>query len=296
MTWLVVGANGQLGKALSVVLAERGITFRAWGSEDIDIRSALFTLQYISALKPAVIVNVAAWTDVDGAEGNADSAYAVNAEGALNLANAAQAVGAVFAHVSTDYVFSGVGATPWKEDDLRAPVSVYGKTKAAGEVAVLSHYPEASYIFRTAWLYSQWGKNFAKTMTRLALLGESEVRVVDDQVGQPTSSLDLASQIIDTVVAKLPFGIYHATNSGQASWFEFASEIFGLAGASIDRVVRTDSSAFVRPATRPAYSVLGYDAWKAVGADGISLEPMRDWRLALTNAMPAIISAVKAEG
>ena len=296
MTWLVVGANGQLGKALSVVLGERGITFRAWGSEDIDVRSALLTLQYISALKPAVIVNAAAWTDVDGAEGNADSAYAVNAEGALNLANAAKAVGAVFAHVSTDYVFSGVGATPWKEDDLRAPVSVYGKTKAAGEVAVLSHYAEASYIFRTAWLYSQWGKNFAKTMTRLALLGESEVRVVDDQVGQPTSSLDLASQIIDTVVAKLPFGIYHATNSGQASWFEFASEIFGLAGASIDRVVRTDSSAFARPARRPAYSVLGHDAWKAVGADGISLEPMRDWRLALTNAMPAIISAVKAEG
>ena len=296
MTWLVVGANGQLGKALSVVLGERGITFRAWGSEDIDVRSALLTLQYISALKPAVIVNAAAWTDVDGAEGNADSAYAVNAEGALNLANAAKAVGAVFAHVSTDYVFSGVGATPWKEDDLRAPVSVYGKTKAAGEVAVLSHYAEASYIFRTAWLYSQWGKNFAKTMTRLALLGESEVRVVDDQVGQPTSSLDLASQIIDTVVAKLPFGIYHATNSGQASWFEFASEIFGLAGASIDRVVRTDSSAFARPARRPAYSVLGHDAWKAVGADGISLEPMRDWRLALTNTMPAIISAVKAEG
>ena len=296
MTWLVVGANGQLGKALSVVLGERGITFRAWGSEDIDVRSALLTLQYISALKPGVIVNAAAWTDVDGAEGNADSAYAVNAEGALNLANAAKAVGAVFAHVSTDYVFSGVGATPWKEDDLRAPVSVYGKTKAAGEVAVLSHYAEASYIFRTAWLYSQWGKNFAKTMTRLALLGESEVRVVDDQVGQPTSSLDLASQIIDTVVAKLPFGIYHATNSGQASWFEFASEIFGLAGASIDRVVRTDSSAFARPARRPAYSVLGHDAWKAVGADGISLEPMRDWRLALTNAMPVIISAVKAEG
>ena len=296
MTWLVVGANGQLGKALSVVLGERGITFRAWGSEDIDVRSALLTLQYISALKPAVIVNAAAWTDVDGAEGNADSAYAVIAEGALNLANAAKAVGAVFAHVSTDYVFSGVGATPWKEDDLRAPVSVYGKTKAAGEVAVLSHYAEASYIFRTAWLYSQWGKNFAKTMTRLALLGESEVRVVDDQVGQPTSSLDLASQIIDTVVAKLPFGIYHATNSGQASWFEFASEIFGLAGASIDRVVRTDSSAFARPARRPAYSVLGHDAWKAVGADGISLEPMRDWRLALTNAMPVIISAVKAEG
>ena len=302
MTWLVVGANGQLGQALSFVLRERGITFHAWGSEDLDIRSELLTMQYICALKPLVIVNAAAWTDVDGAEDNADDAYAVNAEGASNLALAAKTVGAVFVHISTDYVFSGIRQSPWKEDDLRMPASIYGKTKAAGEVAVLSHYPEGSYVFRTAWLYSQWGKNFAKTMTRLALQGDSgegrlnEVKVVDDQVGQPTSSLDLARQIIDAAIVKLPFGIYHATNSGQASWFEFATEIFALAGASIDRVVRTDSSAFVRPAKRPMYSVLGHDAWKAVGSGGTPIDCMRDWRLALKDEMPAIISAVRAEG
>jgi len=302
MNWLIVGANGQLGRALCIALVERGIPFVAYGSEDLDIRSAVLTLQNIAELRPEVIVNAAAWTDVDSAEENTESAHAVNAEGALNLAMAAKAVGAVFAHVSTDYVFSGMRSFPWSEDDLRAPESVYGKTKAAGEVAVLSHYPEGSYVFRTAWLYSEWGRNFAKTMTRLALSrvsgdqGPGDVKVVDDQVGQPTYALDLANQIVDAVIAKLPFGIYHATNSGQASWFEFAQEVFKLSGAPVERVVVTDSSSFMRPAKRPAYSVLGHGSWKAKGASGVSVEPMRDWRLALHDAMPAIISAVDAEG
>ena len=298
MTWLVVGGNGQLGKALSAVLGERGVDFRAWGSEDLDIRSASRTLELISALKPSVVINAAAWTDVDGAESDPDGAHAVNSEGALNLAIAAKAVGAVFAHVSTDYVFSGVSDRPWQESDLRAPVSVYGTTKAAGEVAVLSEYPEKSYLFRTAWLYSEWGKNFAKTMARLALTGDGEVKVVDDQVGQPTSAMDLAEQIVFSIEAQVPFGIYHATNSGKASWFEFAQEIFELCGdgVSVDRVVRTDSSSFVRPAKRPSYSVLGHDAWRDVGVSGVSAGPMRDWKVALREAMPAIISAVKAEG
>jgi len=296
MTWLVVGGNGQLGKALSIVLGERGIDFRAWGSEDLDIRSALKCVDLIGALKPSVIINAAAWTDVDGAVADPDGAHAVNAVGALNLAVAAKAAGAVFVHVSTDYVFSGISDRPWREDDLRAPVSVYGTTKAAGEVAVLSEYSERSYIFRTAWLYSQWGKNFVKTMTRLALSGDGEVRVVDDQVGQPTSAMDLAEQIVSSIEAQLPFGIYHATNSGQGSWFDFAQEIFKLCGEPVEPVVRTDSSSFVRPAKRPAYSVLGHDVWGAVGVTGASVDAMRDWKMALREAMPAIISAVKAEG
>ena len=288
MTWLVVGGNGQLGKALSLVMGERGIDFRALGSDQLDIRSELKCASYIGELKPSVVINAAAWTDVDGAEFDPDGAHAVNAVGALNLAVAAQAVGAVFVQVSTDYVFSGVSSRPWQEDDLRAPVSVYGTTKAAGEVAVLGAYADRSFIFRTAWLYSPWGKNFAKTMTRLALSGDGEVRVVNDQVGQPTSSLDLANQIVDSVVARLPFGIYHATNSGQGSWFDFAREVFELSGASVTRVVPVSSSEFVRPAKRPAYSVLGHDGWKEIA-------PMRDWRFALHEAMPAIVASVKSE-
>ena len=298
MTWLVVGGNGQLGKALSVVLTERRVDFRALESGDLDIRSATQAMDLLSALQPTVVINVAAWTDVDGAESDPEGAHAVNAGGALNLASAAKAVGAIFAHVSTDYVFSGVSSRPWLESDSRAPVSVYGDSKAAGEVAVLSAYANRSYIFRTAWLYSEWGKNFAKTMVRLALFGDGEVKVVDDQTGQPTSALDLAEQIVSSIEAKLPFGIYHATNSGQASWFEFATELFELCGEGISasRVVRSDSSSFVRLAKRPTYSVLGHDAWSAVGADGVSVSMMRNWKIALSEVMPAIISAVKAEG
>ena len=170
-------------------------------------------------------------------------------------------------------------------------------TKAAGEVAVLSEYPEHSYIFRTAWLYSQWGKNFAKTMTRLALTGDGEVKVVDDQVGQPTSALDLAHQIVDTIEATLPFGIYHGTNRGQGSWFDFAQEIFALCGSevAVGRVVRTDSSSFIRPAKRPAYSVLGHNSWKIVGTSGLTVSAMRDWKTALRELMPSILEAVHRE-
>ena len=298
MTWLVLGGNGQLGKALSVVLGERGIDFRAWGSEDLDIRSALTCADLIGALKPSVIINAAAWTDVDGAESNPNGAHAVNAVGALNLAVAAKSVGAIFAHVSTDYVFSGVSDRPWCEDDLRAPVSAYGKSKAAGELAVLNEYAEHSYIFRTAWLYSQWGKNFAKTMTRLTLTGDGEVRVVNDQIGQPTSAIDLANQIVESILAELPFGIYHATNTGGASWFEFAQEIFKLCGpeGSAARLVPVSSIEFDRPAKRPSFSVLGHDAWNVVGANGSSVGAMRDWKIALREVWPVIVSAVKVEG
>jgi len=285
MTWLVLGGNGQLGNALSVVLDARGVDFRAWGSSDLDIRSSSRTKELIEALKPSVVINAAAWTDVDGAESDPGGAYAVNAKGAHNLAQASKAIGAVFAHVSTDYVFSGVGSVPWKESDLRNPVSVYGTTKAAGEVAVLTEYPEQSYVFRTAWLYSEWGNNFAKTMARLALKSDGEVKVVDDQIGQPTSATDLADQIVMSIEARLPFGIYHATNCGQASWFEFAQEIFRLSGygVSSERVKRIDSTSIVRPAKRPTFSVLGHDAWTAVGANGISIGPMRDWKDALND-------------
>jgi dTDP-4-dehydrorhamnose reductase len=275
------------------VLKERGITHEGVNSRKLDISSAQMTSQYIDELKPSIIVNAAAWTDVDGAESDYVGAYAVNADGARNLALAAKAVGAVFVHVSTDYVFSGVGSSPWKEDDERSPVSNYGRSKAIGEVAVIGAYAQSTYIFRTAWLYSPWGKNFAKTMVRLAVSSDGEVKVVDDQIGQPTSALDLANRIIDTVLAQLPFGVYHATNSGQASWFEFAKEIFSQCGASANRVMATDSSTFIRPAKRPAYSVLSHGAWEN---NGSSVGAMRDWRLALKDLMPEILSTVRVEG
>jgi dTDP-4-dehydrorhamnose reductase len=294
MTWLVLGGNGQLGRALSFVAKERGIDFVARGSKELDIRSATKTLDLISKLKPTVIINAAAWTDVDGAESNYEAAYETNAQGPLNLSIAAKAVKAVFVQVSTDYVFSGQAKLPWNVADVRDPANAYGKTKVAGEDAVLSTYPENSYVFRTAWLYSQWGKNFAKTITRLALTADQDtngtdlVKVVDDQIGQPTFALDLSNQIIDTVLAKVPVGIYHLTNAGQASRFEFAQEIFRLAGADMSRIIPISTSEFPTPAERPLYSVLNNQALMDK-----PISPRRSWKLALADAMPAIVSAVK---
>lgn len=289
MAWLIIGGTGQLGKALSVVLSERKIEFIGWGSKDLDIRSSNKTFELIREVNPSIIINAAAWTDVDGAESDVDKAHAVNVEGTRNLVLAAKTVGAVFVQISTDYVFSGVGSIPWNELDVRKPTSVYGKTKSGGEDEVLSNYSESSYVFRTAWLYSQWGKNFAKTITELALENSNKVRIINDQVGQPTFVIDLANQIVDSVVEKLPFGIYHSTNSNKASWFEFAQEIFRLADADVSRVIPVSISELPRPAKRPAYSVLGHNAWAST-----TIPVMRDWRIALEEAMPAIISAVKA--
>jgi len=265
--------------------------FTAWGSEDLDITQGSTVREFVSQLSPTVIINCAAWTDVDGAESNEPQASRVNREGAENIAMAAKHCGAKLIHLSTDYVFSGEGKTPWQVDDSIDPQSAYGRTKADGERRVLAIYPENSSIVRTAWLYSPWGKNFAKTMTRLAINGEGEIKVVNDQMGQPTSAVDLAKQLVELGLSNSPAGIYHGTNSGDATWFEFAQEIFKLAGADIDRVVPVSSSEYPRPAKRPAYSVLSHDAWAKT-----SIKPMRDWRIALEEAMPAIISAVKAEG
>jgi dTDP-4-dehydrorhamnose reductase len=290
MSWLITGGSGQLGIAVSQELGERGIVFHAWGSQDLDITKGPIALDLISQLSPKVIINCAAWTDVDGAETNELQALRVNSDGADNLASAAKLGSLKLIHVSTDYVFSGESQKPWQVSDEINPQSAYGRTKAEGESRVQAVYPENSFIVRTAWLYSPWGKNFAKTMTRVAIKSEGEVRVVNDQVGQPTSAIDLAKQLVELGLSTAPTGIYHGTNSGQTTWFEFAQEIFSLAGADISRVIPVSTSEFPRPAKRPAYSVLGHDAWAKS-----SVKPMRDWRIALAEATPAIISAVRAE-
>ena len=290
MSWLITGGSGQLGIAVSQELGERVSDFRAWNSQDLNITQGPIVKGFIGKLSPKVIINCAAWTDVDGAEGNEIGASRVNSDGAVNVALAARECGARFIQLSTDYVFSGERDFPWEADDALDPQSAYGRTKAEGETRVLKTYPKKSFIVRTAWLYSPWGKNFAKTMTRLAINGEGEARVVNDQVGQPTSATDLAKQLVDLGLSDAPAGIYHGTNSGQATWFEFAQEVFKLAGADVRRVVPTSSSEFARPAKRPAYSVLSHKAWSQT-----SIEPMREWRIALAEAMPAIISAVEEE-
>jgi dTDP-4-dehydrorhamnose reductase len=291
MTWLITGGSGQLGIAVSQELGERGILFSAWSSKDLNITQGPIVGDLVSRLSPEVIINCAAWTDVDGAETNELEASKVNGGGAENLAMAAKSCGAKLIHVSTDYVFSGESKSPWRVDDKINPQSAYGRTKADGEGRVLCVYPENSSIVRTAWLYSPWGKNFAKTVARLAINGDGEVRVVNDQMGQPTSATDLGMQIVELGLSSSPAGIYHGTNSGEATWFEFAKEIFKLSGANVNRVAPVSSSEYPRPAKRPSYSVLSHEAWAKT-----TLQPMRDWRIALEEEMRAIISAVKGEG
>ena len=291
MKWLITGATGQLGLALQTEMGARGIDFVSVNSQELDVTDQSKVNVLINSIKPSVIANAAAWTDVDGAETNQSVAHAVNALGPQNLALAAKEVGSKFVQISTDYVFSGEATTPWDEDADHNPQSVYGSTKSDAEKLVLDAYPTGSYVVRTAWLYSPERKNFAKTMTKLALNGVGEVRVVNDQKGQPTFTGDLAKQIVDLVLSNAPVGIYHGTSSGQATWFEFAQEVFKLSGADVPRVVPVSSSEYPRPAKRPSYSVLGHDAWAKT-----TVEPLRDWRIALAEAMPGIINAVKAEG
>lgn len=291
MTWLITGGSGQLGTAISEALHSRGILFKSWNSKDLNITQGPIVQEAINILEPKVIVNCAAWTDVDAAEVNEQGAFRVNSDGAENIATAARICGAKLIHISTDYVFAGDGSRPLNANDGMRPESAYGRTKADGELRVLAKYPHNASIVRTAWLYSSKGKNFAKTMTELALHSDAEVRVVNDQIGQPTSAADLALQILELGISNSPAGIYHGTNSGEASWFEFACEVFKLTGKDPRRIIPISTGENLRQAKRPSYSVLNHDSWLQT-----SLTPMRNWKSALSEAMPEIISSIERKG
>jgi len=277
MRYLVVGAGGMLGTDLQTALAGREVTALTRSRLDVTDASAVAA----AVAGHGVVINASAYTKVDDAESHESDAFAVNAVGAGNLATAAAAAGAKLVQVSTDYVFDGAATTPYAESTPTAPVSAYGRSKAEGERLVLAAHPDGSYIVRTAWLYGENGGNFARTMLSLAA-SRPTVSVVDDQLGQPTWTLDLANQIVALLDNDAPAGVYHGTNSGSTSWFGFARAVFAESGLDPDRVLPTTSADFVRPAPRPAYSVLGHDAWTAAG-----IAPMRPWGEALAAAVAA---------
>lgn len=281
MKFLITGASGMLGRDLQQVLAGRDVT--ALSRTDLDVTD----LQAVRAAASghAVIINAAAYTKVDDAETHEDLALAVNGTGAQNLAIAAAENNGRLVQISTDYVFQGDATSPYREDAPIDPLNAYGRTKAEGERLAAAANPTGTLILRTAWLYGAHGPNFAKTMLRLAASHDT-VTVVNDQLGQPTWTADLASQIVAAIDADLPAGIYHATNAGEATWFDFAQAVFREAGLDPARVLPTDSSQFVRPAARPSYSVLAHDAWNAAG-----LSPMRSWDAALNAAATAGVLA-----
>ena len=280
MRILVTGANGQLGSELVDLYASRaGDEVLGLDLPDLDITAADSVAAAFADFAPDVVINCAAWTAVDAAEENEESAFVVNADGPRVLAEACAASDAWLVQVSTDYVFSGEASSPYAEDAAPDPRSAYGRTKLAGELAVQELLPDRHYIVRTAWLYGLQGNNFVKTMLRLEKEHET-VRVVDDQIGQPTFARDLAAQIALLVDARPAAGVFHGTNSGDVSWCGFTQEIFRRIGADPNRVIAVTSEEFVRPAPRPAYSVLGHDRWAEVG-----IPEMRDWQAAVTDAI-----------
>ena len=280
--WLITGARGQLGQDLLRVLAEAGESdVTGVGRAELDVTDAGAAKSFVAdwlaggSADDAVVINAAAYTAVDNAESDEDAAYAGNAVAPRNLAEALGGAGRLI-QISTDYVFAGDATSPYPAGAPTGPRSAYGRTKLAGERAVLA--APNGYVVRTAWVYGAFGPNFVKTMVRLA--GQHDtLNVVDDQRGSPTYTRHLAQGLVELGRSDAAPGVYHATGAGDTTWFGFTRAIFTELGLDPERVQPTTTEAFPRPAPRPAYSVLSSAEWTGAG-----LTPLPDWRAALTEA------------
>ena len=287
--WLVVGANGQLGRCMTELLESSSTDYVALGHHQLDITDSVAVEKVFEELRPTIVLNAAAWTAVDDAEGHEVAALRVNAQGPANLAKSSSMVGARLVHISTDYVFDGQANVPYTVNSPTEPMNAYGRTKLAGEKVVLESANNNNCVVRTAWLYSEHGKNFAKTMT-IRAMREEPVRVVNDQLGQPTSAHDVAQLIFEiSQLEKMP-PIVHGTNAGQATWFQFAQEIYSQLGADVALVSSVDTSAFPTVAKRPAYSVLDHADFASQG-----LKPLQNWKDGITDSIERIRSEIQKE-
>lgn len=287
MKWLITGANGQLGRSFQEILTGQGFEYIALSKSELDISDAALTKDLISDLKPSVVINAAAYTNVERAESEQDSAFGINKVGAANIAIASKGIGAKLIHFSTDYVFSGTKNSPWRVDDVTEPTSTYGRSKLSGEEEISRIYPENSLIIRTAWLYSRFGNNFYKTILNLALKDSNTINVVSDQFGQPTNALDLADLVFSAISNNVSAGVYHGTSSGESSWHEFAVEIFKLAGADSNRVQAISSKDYQAKASRPEFSVLDNSKWLDFG-----MKPLGPWQESVIRAFPGIYKSL----
>ncbi len=272
MIWLI-GNKGMLGTELSLLLERNRFPFVGTDRE-LDITDMAALENFASAHSFDWIINCAAYTAVDKAEDDGDVCRSLNADGVGNIAATANKIKARLIHISTDYVFNGKGNRPYTEDDPTDPIGVYGLTKRDGELAVLKNNPD-SYIIRTAWLYGKHGNSFVHTMLKLMNERES-ISVVNDQNGSPTWAYDLASTVLAFFEKDVPFGIYHFTNEGSITWFDFAKEIYSLGrkNGSVTnncKIKSCTSAEFPAKVARPAYSVL--DKSKIKTALGITIPP-----------------------
>ncbi|MDE8675359.1 dTDP-4-dehydrorhamnose reductase [Priestia aryabhattai] len=253
---LITGANGQLGKELVELFTAKGFEVYGFGRDKMDITNQAQVQEVISTLKPNIVLHSAAHTQVDLAESEPEQAFSINAYGTRNVAVAAEAVGAKLVYVSTDYVFDGTNDEPYNEFSPTSPLGVYGKSKLAGEQFVRDLHSKF-FIVRTSWVYGKHGANFVKTMLKLGK-ERKELSVVADQRGCPTYTLDLANSILELVDTQ-KYGVYHVSNSGNCSWYEFAKEIFNISGITV-QVNPCTTEDFPRPAARPSYSVFAHTA------------------------------------
>jgi dTDP-4-dehydrorhamnose reductase len=281
----VFGAAGQVGRALQRVGARRGATILPFDRATADITNGDAVAAALHEVRPAAVINAAAYTAVDKAESEPDRATLVNRDGAANVARAARASGIQLLHLSTDYVFDGTKAGSYVEDDAIAPLGTYGRSKAEGEAAVQVEAPDA-VIARTAWVYGLEGANFVKTMLRLGA-DRDVLRVVNDQRGCPTFADDLAEALLSIAEKCAPraAGTYHLAAAGQTTWFDFARKIFAEAarfGRPVPRVESITTNEYPTPARRPANSVL--DCTKAKRVFGVELAPWDDGLSRMLNA------------
>lgn len=296
---LLVGASGQLGWEVSRRSSARSMPCVALNGEQLDITERDAVLRTVERLKPSTIVNAAAYTAVDKAEANPDMAFAVNELGAAHLAEAGADAGAQLVHISTDYVFDGNKRAPYNEDDLPAPLSLYGRSKLAGEDAVRKNCPQSHVILRTSWLYGIRGHNFVKTMLRLGQ-EQKTLRIVDDQFGNPTFAGDLANAILDLAArwqcGRWPddgFGTFHCAGQDTTTWYRLARLIFKLGGERLEqhpRIVAIGTADYFTPATRPLNSAL--DCSRLHEVHGIVL---RRWNVALAEMLDEFLGQTDTE-
>ena len=279
MKILITGAYGMLGSDLRETLKDHELLIT--GSKDLDITDENKVMNYILEKSPEIVINAAAYTAVDNCETDYENAYSVNAIGPKNLAKACNKINIPLIHISTDYVLDGNKRTPLTEEDNLGPKTVYGKTKLEGEKLVQEN-TKKYFILRTAWLYGIHGKNFVQTMLNLSKKN-SELKVVNDQIGSPTYSKDLAIAISELLNSD-KYGIYHVTNKGEISWYDFSKKIFELSNIKVN-VKPVSTEEFPRPAPRPHYSVLSNQKWVKAG-----FTPMRNYDEALKDYLSLLKS------
>ena len=284
MKVLVTGVKGQLGHDVMDELALRGIEGFGVDVEEMDITDRTACETVISQEKPDAVIHCAAYTAVDAAEDNLELCRKINAEGTRNIARVCKAMDIKMMYISTDYVFNGGGERPWEPDDHREPLNVYGLTKYEGEIAVEQNV-QKYFIVRIAWVFGVNGKNFIKTMLRLGK-EKGDVSVVDDQIGSPTYTYDLARLLVDMIQTD-KYGRYHATNEGLCSWYEFACEIFRQAGMDEVKVTPVDSDGFPAKAKRPSNSRMSKEKLTENG-----FERLPSWQ----NALERYLKALKDNG